>query len=141
MSNVHQRFRKETELKFLMSAQELQIDLTKFIMSEKNMPKKWRYMIGQSTIAKVDELLDNLEAGNAIFPTNKSEYNRRANFQEKAIGNCWQLHNKIVRMIFCIDNAKVEKLEKIIELLSNVEGLIKKWEKNDKARYKDLPKE
>lgn len=141
MSNVHKRFRKETKLQFLVSAQQLQVELTKFIMSEKNMPKKWRYIVGQGTIAKVDELLDNLEAGNAIYPTIKAEYKRRAEFQEKAIGNCWQLHNKIMRIILCVDTAKIEKLEKVAELLTDVESLIKQWKKADKIRYKDLPEE
>ena len=64
MSNVHRRFRKETDLQFLVTAQELQFELTKFVMREKNVPKKWRLIIAQPLIAKVDELLDNLNYAN-----------------------------------------------------------------------------
>lgn len=136
MSNVHKRLRKETELQFLVSAQNLQVELTKFIMSEKNMPKKYRYIIGMGLINKVDELVDNLTAANTIYPTNKEEYLERVKYQTNAIINCWQLHNKIVRIILCINTAKIEKLENIAELLVDTEGLIKKWKKSDKERYK-----
>jgi len=136
MSNVHKRLRKETELQFLVSAQNLQVELTKFIMSEKNMPKKYRYIIGLGLINKVDELVDNLTAANTIYPTNSSEYKQRVYYQTQAIINCWQLHNKIVRIILCIDTAKIQKLEKVAELLVDTEGLIKQWKKSDKERYK-----
>nr|DAJ76574.1 MAG TPA: Avd-like-generating retroelement protein [Caudoviricetes sp.] len=138
MSNVHRRFRKETELQFLMTAQELQFELTKFVMREKNIPKKWRLIIGQPLIAKVDELLDNLNYANTIFPTNIYEYEMRSKYQTLAVCNCWQLHNKIVRMIECVQSVKIENLEKIAELLTNAEVLIKKWKKTDKERFKKL---
>ena len=108
MSNVHRRFRKETELQFLVTAQELQFELTKFVMREKNIPKKWRLIIEQPLIAKVDELLDNLNYANTIFPTNISEYEMRSKYQTLAVCNCWQLHNKIVRMIECVQSVKLK---------------------------------
>jgi hypothetical protein len=138
MSQVHKRFRKETELQFLVTSQELQFAITKLVMSEKNMPKKYRYMVGQSLIAKVDEMLDNLNGANTIFPTTKEEYLTRERYQQKAIINCRQIHNKLVRIIFCVEGFKVEKLETIAELLTNSEILIKKWKKTDKERYKKL---
>lgn len=74
MSSVLRRFRKETELQFLVNAQELQVKLTKFLMSEKNLPKKYRLLIAQGMINKVDELLDNLNFANTLFPTTKQEF-------------------------------------------------------------------
>ncbi len=138
MSNVHKRFRKETELQFLVTSQELQFELTKFVMKDKNIPKKWRLIIGLPIVQKVDELLDNLHYANTIFPTNKMEYEMRSKYQTLAVCNCWQLHNKIVKMIECVQSVKIENLEKIAELLTNAEVLIKKWKKNDKERYKSF---
>lgn len=136
MSTVHKRFRKETELQFLVTSQELQIELTKFVMRDKNIPKKWRLIIGVPIVAKVDELLDNLHYANSIYPTNKEEYAMRSKYQTLAVCNCRQLHNKIVKMIECVQSVKIENLEKIAELLESAEVLIKKWKKNDKERYK-----
>lgn len=42
MSGVYARLRKKTEVQFLVTAWELQKEITKFVMSEKNIPKKWR---------------------------------------------------------------------------------------------------
>lgn len=135
---VFKRLRKETELQFLKSAQDLQVAVTLFMMRDKNVPKKWRLIIAQPIIAKVDELLDNINFANAIYPTMRQEYLLRAQYQTTAICNCWQLHNKLVRALICVQSVKIEKLESIIELLTRTEGLLKRWKKSDKMRYKSF---
>ena len=107
MSNVFTRNRNETELTFLINGQNLQIELTKYIMKEKFLPKKWRYIVGQNIISKVDELMDNIIAANSIYPVTENELEIRKNFQTLAIGNCYQLHNKILRIEKCIDTVKI----------------------------------
>ena len=138
MSSVHKRLRKETELQFMKSAWELQFELTTFVMREKNLPKKWRLIIAQPIIAKVDELVDNLNFANCIYPTRINDAILREQYQQKAIANCWQLQNKLVRMIECVETVKIEKMENIINHLSDCEILIKKWNKSDKEKYKKL---
>lgn len=138
MSSVHKRLRKETELQFMKTAWDLQFELTKFVMREKNVPKKWRLTIAQPIIAKVDELIDNLNFANCIFPTCIEDVRIREQYQQQAIANCWQLQNKLVRMIECVETVKIDKMENIINLLSDSEILIKKWKKSDKERNKKL---
>ena len=138
MSSVHKRLRKETELQFMKSAWELQFELTTFVMREKNLPKKWRLIIAQPIIAKVDELVDNLNFANCIYPTRINDAILREQYQQKAIANCWQLQNKLARMIECVETVKIEKMENIINHLSDCEILIKKWKKSDKEKYKKL---
>lgn len=138
MSSVHKRLRKETELQFMKTAWDLQFELTKFVMREKNVPKKWRLIIVQPIIAKVDELIDNLNFANCIFPTCIEDVRIREQYQQQAIANCWQLQNKLVRMIECVETVKIDKMENIINLLSDSEILIKKWKKSDKERNKKL---
>ena len=138
MSNVFKRKRKETELQFLKNAWDLQFELTKFVMKEKYVPKKWRYMIAQGMIAKVDELVDNLEFANCIYPQTKEDFANRRKYQVSAIANTWQLQNKLVRMLECVETVKVDNLSKIIELLEAEEALIKKWKKSDKEKEKKL---
>ena len=41
-------------------------------------------------------------------------------------------------MIECVETVKIEKMERIINLLSDAEILIKKWKKSDKERNKKL---
>jgi len=138
MSNVLKRFRKPTELQFMMNAVELQIELTKFVMSDKNVPKKYRLVVGVSIVQKVDELVDNLNFANCIYPQTREDFVKRAEYQQLAMTNIWQLHNKIVRMIECIDTVKIEKMTRIIELLTSELPLIKAWMKSDKEKMKKL---
>ena len=138
MSSVHKRLRKETELQFMQTAWELQFELTKFVMREKNLPKKWRLVLACPIIAKVDELVDNLNFANCIYPTKIEDFLLREQYQQKAIANCWQLQNKLVRMIECVETVKIEKMETIINLLSDAENLIRKWKKSDRERNKKL---
>ena len=138
MSSVHKRLRKETELQFMQTAWELQFELTKFVMREKNLPKKWRLVLGCPIVEKVDELVDNLTYANCIYPTKIEDVELREKYQQMAVANCWQLQNKLVRMIECVETVKIEKMENVINLLSDAESLIKKWKKSDKERYKKL---
>ena len=132
MSSVHKRLRKETELQFMKSAWELQFELTTFVMREKNLPKKWRLIIAQPIIAKVDELVDNLNFANCIYPTRINDAILREQYQQKAIANCWQLQNKLVRMIECVETVKVEHMTEIIKKLEHEITLLKSWQKANK---------
>lgn len=138
MSNVHKRFRVDTKIQFLFNAQNLQIALTTFLMKDKNIPKKYRLMLAVPMIEKVDELVDNLVYANSIIPTNSMEYEQRLLHQNNAIANCRQIHNKLFRMVMCVDSIKVEKLEQIAELLESTDNLIRAWKKSDKQRYKSF---
>ncbi len=138
MSSVFKRLRKETNIQFLKTAWDLQFELTKYVMKEKNVPKKWRFVIAQGIINKVDELVDNLEYANCIYPQTKEDFEIRRKYQTAAIANVWQLQNKIVRMIECVETVKIEKLGKVIELLEAEECLVKKWKKSDKEQEKKL---
>ena len=126
MSNVYARNRKTTDLAFLMIGQDLQTKLTIYVMNEKRIPKKWRYMVGRNIIAKVDELVDNIVAANSIYPTTTEELEKRKLFQSLAICNCYQLQNKIIRLINCINTVTVDSLTQIIKLLHQEIATLKK---------------
>lgn len=134
MSGVFARNRKETKLQFYIIAQNLQVALTNFVMREKNLPKKWRYMIGQSLIAKVDELMDNIVYANSIFPTKDMPelLVERKHYQQCAIICCYQLQNKLLRMIECVQSVKIENLATEIDLLNQEVILLRAWKKSNK---------
>ena len=54
MSNVYARNRKKTKFDVVTNAEKLQDDITLYVMNEQLVPKKWRYMIGEDLIAKID---------------------------------------------------------------------------------------
>ena len=131
--SVHKRFRTETKLQFLITGLELQVELTKFVMKDKFIPKKYRLLLGADIIRTVDELVDNITDANSIFPDSDEKLKMREILQIKAIGDCYKLHNKIVRLEKCVETVKIDNLGKIIELLSQETALIKKWKKSDKV--------
>lgn len=134
MSNVYKRMRGETETQFIINALELQTLLTKYCAKEKYIPKKYRLLIGVPLINKIDELVDNITFANSIFPTNDSELQIRKQYQVKAIANCFQLQNFIVKLEKTIDSVTIESLDKIIDLLCVELNLLKAWKKSDTKR-------
>lgn len=134
MSNVYKRLRGETDTQFVINALDLQALLTQYCAKEKFVPKKYRLLIGVPIINKVDELVDNITFANSIYPTNESELQQRKEYQVKAIANCFQLQNYIVKLEKTIDSVTITSLEKIIDLLCNELNLLKAWKKSDSSR-------
>lgn len=134
MSNVYKRMRGETETQFIVNALELQSLLTQYCVKEKFVPKKYRLLIGVPIINKVDEMVDNITFANSIYPTNEAELQERKRYQVKAIANCFQLQNFIVKLEKTIDSVTISSLDKIIDLLCVELNLLKAWKKSDKIR-------
>lgn len=134
MSGVYKRFRGETEVQFMMTALELQAELTSYVHKEKFVPKKYRFMLGNIIINKVDEMVDNLTFANSIYATTEEKLAKRKSYQVKAIANCFQLQNQLIRLEKCINTVTIDSLNKIIDLMCREMILLKKWNKNDKLR-------
>ena len=132
MSGVYKRNRTETKLQFFINALDLQVEITKFAMREKVLPKKWRYGIGYPLINKVDELVDNITYANSIYPVDEKELSQRKYYQTLAIANCFQIQNKLIRAEKCVETVKIDYLEKIIELIAKEIELLKAWKKANK---------
>ena len=132
MSGVYARNRKAAEMQFYKVGQELQMEITKYVMNEKRVPKKWRYNIGNKMIATVDSMMDNIIAANSIFPTNDELLKRRNIYQVYANNNCYQLQNQLIRLHNCVPTATIKSLLKIIQLLHQEKNLIKGWKKSNK---------
>ena len=131
MSNVFSRNRQETELLFLVKARELQQEITKFVMREKVLPKKWRLSIGLDLIKKIDELVDNITYANTIRVKNDELKFLRQKYQQLALANCFQLQNRMIRAEKCVSTVKPEFKERIIELINHEWNLLKAWVKSE----------
>ena len=85
-------------------------------------------------INKVDEMVDNITFANSIYPTNEAELQERKRYQVRAIANCFQLQNYIIKLEKTIDSVTISSLDKIIDLLCIELNLLKAWKKSDKIR-------
>lgn len=99
MSNVYTRNRKKTPFDVLANAEKLQDLVTLYVMNERYVPKKWRFMIGQDLIKKIDELNDNIIAANSIYAMSEQDLASRKAYAQKAIANGYQLQRKLSRLI------------------------------------------
>jgi chromosome condensin MukBEF complex kleisin-like MukF subunit len=132
MSEVFARNKSETELQFRVNAENLQVELSKYVMKEKVLPKKWRYAIGYPLISKVDELVDNITYANSFYPEDETELKKRKLYQTLAIANCFQIQNKLIRMLKCVEKTNVKQIENIIKRLTHEVDLLIAWRKNSK---------
>lgn len=122
MSNVYTRNRKKTPFDVLANAEKLQDLVTLYVMNERYVPKKWRFMIGQDLIKKIDELNDNIIAANSIYAMSEQDLASRKAYAQKAIANGYQLQRKLSRLIRCVPSATAASLEEITSLLSQDEA-------------------
>lgn len=136
MSNVYARKRSLSELQFYKTGQQLQTEITKFVMNDKKLPKKWRLVIGNKLINTVDSMMDNIIAANSIFPTDEELLKKRSLYQTYANNNCFQIQNQLIRMYNCVPSVTLKSLMNIITLLHQEKNFIKTWKKSNKIYNK-----
>lgn len=136
MSDVFKRLRGTTGTQVEITALDLQVELTKYCVNEKYVPKKWRLLIGVPLINKVDELVNNISFANSIYPTNDTELQQRKTYQVKAIANCYQIQNLIIKLEKTVEKVTIQSLDKIIDLLCEERILLLAWKKANKIYKK-----
>ena len=138
MSNVFQRHRKETNIKFLLEAREFNIAITEFIMDCSIVPVQMRQAVGYGIIHKADELIDNLSGAYHLTPQNSKDFELRTYYINNAYVNIWQLHDRLVKLIevLKLDDNDKDKLFSSISILEYLETAIIHWKEVDKKKYK-----
>ena len=68
LSNVLARLQGVSDMEFYRVALDLNTELSAFLMSEKNVPKKWRAVYTYPILALMESLFDYIEDANAIWP-------------------------------------------------------------------------
>ena len=131
--SVFKRNRSETKLQFYINALELQTEITKYVLREKVVPKKWRFAIGYDLVKKADLLVDFITLANSIYPTNWRELFLRKLLQTLAIAMCFRIQNKLVLLEKCVQTVKIEHIERIIELIGHETELLIAWRKTSKV--------
>ncbi len=130
---VYAKDRKETNIQYVVTAQKLQIATVRFVMNDKRVPKKWRYMLAQDIVNKVSELVDNVVGANTIFPNTEEKLDGRKKYLQRAIINAYQLENKLNALVRILETVTPNNLKEIISLLSDEIALLKKTHQNAKV--------
>lgn len=131
--------REQSEMQFFQTAVDIQNELIKFCMEEKNVPKKYRFVYAIPIIAEGQALVDNVVNANTIFVKTNEEVIDRRHYQNEANANCEKILQKLqsLRTVLGIDSGQ---LKNIVGMVISEKGYITEWKKSDNQRYKEMKK-
>ena len=127
---VYKRNRKETSTQYVVVAQNLQVAVIKYMMNEKYVPKKWRYMLAHGAMRISSDILDNVIGSYRTFPNTEERLLERKRYLDKAVVGCYQLQSRLLCMVRTIDTVNAENLGNITSLLLDEIELLSKTLKN-----------
>ena len=128
--------RSQSQLEFYHTATVIRADLTRFVMNDKNIPKRWRPVFTFPMVEKVIHLIDEITAANTIFPTDLHEAEIRRDHQTQAIIIVEQILQLLQYLIATLDMDQ-DKLQPVVELLLKESNLLRGWRKADSAKFKE----
>lgn len=88
-------------------------------------------------ISKVRELTQNISMANSIYPTILAECDERRIFQDRAIGNCFQLIDELQFIITSLP-VDINKYNTYTEMLEQEIKLLKGWRQSDNKTRKRI---
>jgi len=132
MSNVLKRHRNLSELEFWRTGTEIRAELTRYLMNEKKVPKRWRPVFTFPGIKYAIKMLEEITAANTIYPTTEAELNQRRAHQNEAIIACEQIIQHMQWMIETL-HTSVNDFESLFEKVIKEINLIKGWRQKNKV--------
>lgn len=122
--------RGESQMEFYHTATLARAELTKFVMNDSIVPKRWRPVFTFPIIEKVITLIDNITAANTIYPQSMHEYEMRRDYQTKAIITVEQIIQLLQFMLSTLP-VSADKFQPVTELLMKEGALLRGWRKAD----------
>lgn len=134
MSNVLARNRSLSQLEFYNTATDLRAELTRFVMNEKNVPKKYRYVFAIPITNKLQDLFTHITSANTYYPSGNTErkielVEKRMDLQTEAIADCEVIYQQLQYVVDTLP-VNINKLNNILSLLEKEELLLKGWRKS-----------
>ena len=132
--------RSESQLEFYHTATLIRTELTRFVMNEKIVPKRWRPVFTFPMIEKIIKLVDYITAANTIYPQNLREAERRRDYQTQAIITVEQIVQLLQYMLDTL-SVNPDKFQPVTELLMKESALLRGWRKADNKFIQKFQKE
>ena len=109
---VYKRNRKETATQYVITAQALQVAVIKYMMNEKYVPKKWRYMLAHGAMRISSDILDNVIGSYRTFPNTEERLTERKRYLDRANVGCYQLQSRLLCMVRTIETVTAQNFLK-----------------------------
>ena len=117
MSSVYARERAHTNFTPIDNAADLMDEVAAYVIQEKYVTKKLRYLIGEDLIRKTDEIYDNATYANEIYAS-KENMKRRRIYWIRAMACCKKLDRKLQRLRNISPAATADSMKEILKLLN-----------------------
>lgn len=139
MSNVLARKRGISEMEFYNNAREIRAELTRLLMNEKIVPKRWRPVFTYPTIDLIKQLFSCMVQANGIYPYKPEQVEERKRLQQYCIGYCEDIFDQLQYMIETLNYQEIntenqlhKRIEYVCNLLEREEILLAGWKKSTK---------
>lgn len=149
MSNVIERYRRTSQMEFFKNALELQEDMMKFLLREKNVPRKYRGVVTYPIIEKFDELFDLMRQANRIYADTETSTAARREAQTACIRKVDDIYYLLQRAVSLLWKDKLKSktpsaeqqrlrnaLNDFATRLKHEEELLTGWRKSTKPTKK-----
>ena len=132
--SVLKRNRSESHLEFYHTASKIRSELTKFVMNEKIVPKRWRPVFTFPMVDRAIRMMDNIVAANTIYPQCLREAEMRRDYQTQAIITVEQIFQLLQFMLNTLPIAP-DKFQPLTEMLVKEGQLLRGWRKADYSKF------
>ena len=107
MSDVLERYRSISSQEFFRVADELDVDITKFMLREKNVPKKYRAIAVYPLLEAFDELFELMEDANRIRADTPEKVKERRAAQQKCIDQLDTIYRRMRKAVNIVWKDKI----------------------------------
>lgn len=126
-------------MEFYKTADTIRGELTRFLMNDKYVPKKWRFVFAYPTIGMITQLFNNMIEANDIYPYTEEAVERRKAIQSRTIDDCEKIYEQLQYMLTTLnyhdidaDRPIAKQLLNVFTLLEIEEKLLKAWRRSTK---------
>lgn len=112
------------------NAEKLCSAATRFVMNERNVPKRYRPIYTFKLREKCEELLEYIELANSIQPKNIGEAMMRREYQSKALAMTTTIDRLLRDMLFTL-HIPEDRFEEMAKLLHKEINLLNGWRRSD----------
>ncbi len=129
---------KETKFDTLVIARDLRAKVAKYVMNEKYVPKKWRFVDGIKAVDYAVEIRDSIALANDIKigtdDADPDKVRERLDLQEYALSYCNILQLQLLAIQEDCDGANDNNMREVTDLLDDLIKRLTKWHDTDNAR-------
>lgn len=133
MSNVFRRFHQPTGVEYWDNAMEIEIGLTRFLLNDKNVPKRYLYIYVVPTLNTLGRMWDWIVAAYTTYPTTPELLKKKQMSLHNALCGNEAVIQRIQRMIYVLP-IDLNKLDGLGELLDKESALLRNALKNCKLQ-------